>query len=113
MVRVPLRSRESRDVELPCDEALTSLSVRAIGGKCILAVQTSRDGLTWGTPVAHARLDSEPTIVRFTVPEGTRQIRVLVENTSHKSAFVELEDPSESDVASAVVVSPSKDTVSH
>jgi hypothetical protein len=112
VVQVTLRSREFFDVEIPCDEALASLAVRAIGGKCVLAVQSTRDGLTWSSPVAHARLGSEPTVIKFSLPEGTRKIRALVENTSRLPAHVELEDPSESDVAGAVVVSPSKDTVS-
>src|ERR1700727_557443 len=95
VVQVTLRSREFFDVEIPCDEALTSLAVRAIGGKCVLAVQSTRDGLTWASPVAHARLGSGPIVVKFSLPEGTRKIRALVENTSDKPAYVEIDDPSE------------------
>lgn len=71
------------------------MCVRAIGGKCILAVQASSDGLTWSSPIANVRLGSEPTTVKLRLPERTRKIRALIENTSHKSAYVEIEDPSE------------------
>jgi|SRR5580698_8862700 hypothetical protein len=97
MVQLTLKSREHCGFEFPCDDTVESLSVRAIGGKCIVAIQSSRDGLTWSSPVAHARLGSEPTTVRFTVPSGTLKLRALVENTSHRPAHVEIDDPSESD----------------
>jgi hypothetical protein len=112
MVQLTLKSREHCGFEFPCDDRVESLSVRAIGGRCILAVQTSRDGLTWSGPVANARLGSERTTVRFTVPAGRGGFARLLKTGRPNPAHVELEDPSESDVASAVVVSPSKDTVS-
>lgn len=93
MVQVTLKSREHCAFEFPCDEKVDSLSLRAIGGNCIVAVQSSSDCLSWRSPVAHARLSSESATIKFRLPEGTRKLRVLVENSSTKPAFVEVEDP--------------------
>lgn len=95
MIQVTLKSHEFCAVELPCDHTLASLPVRAIGGKCILAIQSSGDGLTWSSPIAHARLGSKPMIIKFSLPESARKIRAIIENASSKPAYLEIEDASD------------------
>lgn len=96
VVQILLQSAEHCEIELPCDDTLGKLTVRAVGGNCAVDIQASRDGMTWGTPVGSARLhDAQPKTIQFSLPEGTRKIRVLVQNGQGRATNVELEDPSE------------------
>lgn len=92
MVQVTLQSRELCEVELPCDDRLSSLTLRAIGGKCTLDIQATLDGMTWSSPVAHARLGSDLLRVALRLPAGTRKIRALIHNNASKASYVEIDD---------------------
>lgn len=96
MVQITLQPAEFCEVEFPCNDTLQSIGARAIGGKCVLALQTSRDGLTWHSPIVHARLHSEMRQVPLVLPEGTRKLRAVIENASDAVAHVEIEDPKDS-----------------
>lgn len=96
MVQLTLRSAEHCEVEFPCDEALTELTVRAFGGRCVIDIQASRDGLTWASPVVSARLtDARPKRLKLRLPKGTRRLRVFVQNAQGRPTHVEIEDPSD------------------
>jgi hypothetical protein len=91
MISITLRPAEFAAVELPCDDTLTSLTLSA-SGKLEADVQASPCGLTWASPCASARLDREERTLLFTVPQGTRKIRVLLRCNTSRSAKVQIQD---------------------
>lgn len=94
MVTVTLQSAEGCEAEFACTDALTSLLVSATGGNVEVSLQATRDGLTWGSPVANARVCEESKVLRFELPERTRAIRAILQNNSRKLATVRLgEEP--------------------
>ena len=97
MILISLRPAEFAAVELPCDDTVTSLTLSA-RGKLVADVQASPCGLTWASPCASARLDTEERTLLFTLPQGTRKIRVLLQCSTSRSANVQIQD-----LASAVV----------
>jgi hypothetical protein len=92
MVSVGLAPAEFAEVEFPCADSAESITLRVIGTVAV-DVQASRDGMTWGTPVAQARLKTEKKTLRLDLPRGTRKIRALLHNATNKSAAVEISDP--------------------
>ena len=93
MVQVTLQPAEVCEVELlPVSDLAESLTARAFGGKCAVHIQASQDGLTWGSPVASARLSSETTLLKLKLPVGTRKIRAVLENHVGKATRVEIDD---------------------
>jgi hypothetical protein len=58
MISIGLSPAEFAAVELPCDDTLTSLTL-STSGKLVADVQASPCGLTWASPCASARLDTE------------------------------------------------------
>jgi hypothetical protein len=92
VVQVTLQSREVCEVEFPCDDSAASLTISA-SGKLIADVQASQDGMTWPSPCASARLDSEERTIPLMLPQGTRKLRVLLQNSTHGPVSVEISDP--------------------
>jgi hypothetical protein len=91
MISISLSRAEFAAVELPCSDAVTSLTLSA-SGKVEADVQASQCGLTWASPCASARLDREERTLLFTVPQGTRKIRVLLRCSTSRSANVKIQD---------------------
>jgi hypothetical protein len=91
MISIGLSPAEFAAVELPCDDTLTSLTL-STSGKLVADVQASPCGLTWASPCASARLDTERRTLLFTLPQGTRKIRVLLHCNTSRSAKVQIQD---------------------
>jgi hypothetical protein len=91
VVSVSLNPHEFGEVELPCDDTVTSLTLHA-SGKVVADVQASNCGRTWPSPCASARLDTEERTLLLNLPQGTRKIRVLLHNHSAKSALVQIDE---------------------
>ena len=98
-LKLNLKSHESHAVELTADNALKCLTARAVGGRTTVDIQASTDGLTFGSPVAHLRLDSKFTSAVFALPEQTRKVRLNVCNHAGVGSFVVIEDSPVSEVA--------------
>jgi hypothetical protein len=81
-LQISLKSQEFTSAELVADSSVKSLLVESTGGgRITLDVQASRDGMTWGTPVASARLvDAAERNLDLDLPEGVRRIRALLHN---------------------------------
>lgn len=94
MVIVTLQSSEGCEAEFACRDTVAALLVSATGGSVEVSLQATRDGFTWGSPVASVRVRSESKLLRFELPERTRAIRAILQNNSRKLATVRLgEEP--------------------
>lgn len=82
MIQVSLKSQEFASAELVADSSVKCLLLESQGdGRITLDVQTSRDGVTWGSPVASARLTgAAQEKLDLDLPEGVRKIRALLHN---------------------------------
>lgn len=79
-------------VDFPADATVSSLTVRAQGGRVELALQSSKDGQVWSSPFTNARVASEERRLALVLKEGVRRLRVLAHNSSNKTAFVEIDE---------------------
>jgi hypothetical protein len=98
VVSISLASGEFGEVELPADDTVASVTLRA-SGKVTASVQASHDGRTWPNPCASTRLNGSDQTLPLNLPQGTRMLRILLQNSGGgRSASVQIDD-----LASAVV----------
>jgi hypothetical protein len=93
VVSISLASGEFGEVELPADDTVAFITLRA-RGKVTASVQASHDGRTWPSPCASAWLDGSEQTLPLNLPQGTRMLRILLQNTGRgrRSASVQIDD---------------------
>jgi hypothetical protein len=108
MIQLPLSWGEHSSVELRTDDERASIRARAVGGSVAIHVEPTKDFRSYSTPVAGAHLTQTWQTIQFRgLPEGTRGLRIAVQNASANSgAFVEIDDgaPSVEPVASDIII---------